>query len=297
MKTLTVFTPTYNRGYILHNCYEALLRQTSNDFKWLIIDDGSTDNTETIVKQWIEENRIDIQYIKQENQGMHGAHNTAHKNADTLLTVCCDSDDFFSDRAVEIIINLWKEKSSDKHAGIIGHDADLNGNRLVEIPSYLKETTLYDLRYKLKLRGDFKLIYRTDLLQEETYPLIKGEKYLAVGYKYFLLDQKYSLIVTNETLCFVDYQNDGGTINKTKKYVESPKGFMHYRIKMMPIMHNYFQKYWQAIHYINSAIFAKDSNFIQKSPCKITTILAIPFGFVLNQYIRYKYRNKYLQKD
>ena len=85
MKTLTVFTPSYNRAYTLHKCYESLLRQTSKDFTWLIIDDGSSDNTKELVDSWINENKIEINYIYQENQGMHGAHNTAYKNIKTEL--------------------------------------------------------------------------------------------------------------------------------------------------------------------------------------------------------------------
>ena len=60
MKTLTVITTTYNRAYCLHQVYESLLRQTSNDFLWLIIDDGSTDNTNELVDTWINENKVEI---------------------------------------------------------------------------------------------------------------------------------------------------------------------------------------------------------------------------------------------
>lgn len=77
MKTLTIFTPTYNRGYILGNAYESLKKQTNKDFIWLIVDDGSTDNTEDIVEKWIEENTIEIRYIKKENGGKHTAYNVA----------------------------------------------------------------------------------------------------------------------------------------------------------------------------------------------------------------------------
>ena len=80
MPTLTVFTPAYNRAHTLSRTYQSLCRQTCKDFCWLIIDDGSTDNTRQIVDEWIAEGRVPIQYIYQENQGMHGAHNTAYRN-------------------------------------------------------------------------------------------------------------------------------------------------------------------------------------------------------------------------
>ena len=92
---LTIFTPAYNRAYTLHKCYESLKRQTSKEFKWLILDDGSTDNTKELVEKWLKEDNIfDIRYIYQKNQGMHGAHNTAYENIDTELNVCMDSDDY-----------------------------------------------------------------------------------------------------------------------------------------------------------------------------------------------------------
>ena len=128
-KTLTIFTPAYNRAYCLHQCYESLLRQTNRDFSWLIIDDGSSDNTKALVQTWIDENKISIQYHYQENQGMHGAHNTAYKLIATELNVCIDSDDFMPDKAVNNIINFWKNSKTDNTiAGFIGLDSYKNGN-------------------------------------------------------------------------------------------------------------------------------------------------------------------------
>ena len=94
MKTITIFTPTYNRAYLLPQLYNSLIEQTNKDFIWLVIDDGSNDNTKELIKNWQQKNKISIQYIYQENQGMHGAHNTAYKNIDTELNTCIDSDDY-----------------------------------------------------------------------------------------------------------------------------------------------------------------------------------------------------------
>ena len=102
MKKLTVFTPTYNRAYVLNKCYESLKNQTVKDFVWLIIDDGSTDNTKELVENWIKENKIEIRYKYQENQGMHGAHNTAYKLISTELNTCIDSDDYMPNNEYQI---------------------------------------------------------------------------------------------------------------------------------------------------------------------------------------------------
>ena len=162
MSTLTVFTPTYNRAYTLHKCYESLKSQTNQDFKWLIIDDGSSDNTKELVQKWIDENNLDITYHYQENQGMHGAHNTAYELIDTELNVCIDSDDYMPEDAVEKILNYWKEHKSDDLAGLIGLDAYENGEVIgTKLPDNLKSETLFDLYQKRKVKGDKKIVYRT----------------------------------------------------------------------------------------------------------------------------------------
>ena len=133
MKLLTIFTPSYNRAYCLNQCYESLMRQTNKDFIWLIIDDGSTDDTKALVQSWIIENRIDIKYHYQDNQGMHGGHNAAYRLIETELNVCIDSDDFMPDTAVEDILTCWKTTENKENlSGIIGLDASKTARSLVK---------------------------------------------------------------------------------------------------------------------------------------------------------------------
>ena len=127
MKTLTIFTPAYNRAHTIGRTYESLCRQTCKDFEWLVIDDGSSDNTRALVEGWIKEDKIPVRYIYQQNQGMHGAHNTAYRNIATELNTCIDSDDYMPDDAVEKIVTFWKQYGSDRYAGIIGLDQTMDG--------------------------------------------------------------------------------------------------------------------------------------------------------------------------
>src|SRR5690606_34182947 len=121
-KSITVFTTTYNRAYILPQLYESLLQQTSNDFVWLIIDDGSSDNTKKIVQKWIEEDRLEITYVYKENGGMHTGHNVAYSHISTELNICIDSDDYMPQNAVEIIVEFWRAHQDERYAGILGLD-------------------------------------------------------------------------------------------------------------------------------------------------------------------------------
>ena len=167
MKQITVFTPTYNRAHILPKCYEALKRQSCQEFVWLIIDDGSSDNTKELVENWKAEKIIEIEYIYQENKGMHGAHNTGHKNVKTELCLGCDSDDYLYDDCIRNVLTLWNNRSR-KHdySGVIGMCHNDDNIPLAKIPEHLAVTTLYDLRYRLKIKGDFKFALRTDLLNQ-----------------------------------------------------------------------------------------------------------------------------------
>lgn len=287
MKTLTVFTPSYNRAYTLHKCYESLLRQTSKDFTWLIIDDGSSDNTKELVDSWINENKIEINYIYQENQGMHGAHNTAYKNIKTELNVCIDSDDYMPDDAVEKIISFWNKNKRSDLAGIMALDAYTNGKVIGDkFPNELKESTYFDIYNKYGLKGDKKLIYRSELTTQYPYPIFEGENYVSLAYKYAKLDSKYKLALMNEVVCNVEYMEDGSSLNMLKQYRRNPKGFAFIRIDNMknPKASLKF-KFKECIHYVSSSFINKNKNYLKESPCKILTVLAIPVGYVLYRYI------------
>ena len=105
---ITVFTPTYNRAKTLVRVYESLLNQTNKDFVWLIVDDGSTDNTKVLVAKWIEENKLSIEYHYKENGGKHTAMKMAYQLAQTKYLLAIDSDDELTPDAVEDFLNDWK---------------------------------------------------------------------------------------------------------------------------------------------------------------------------------------------
>ena len=288
-KTLTVFTPAYNRAHTITRTYESLCRQTSKDFEWLVIDDGSTDNTRELVEKWIEEDKIPIRYIYQQNQGMHGAHNTAYKNIDTELNTCIDSDDYMPDDAVEKICSFWKKHGSDRYAGIIGLDVTESSKVIgTSFPAGLKETTLGDF-YLQGGSGYKKLVYRTSVIRQyPEYPLFEGERYVGLAYKYMLIDQDYKLLTLNEPLVVVEYQGDGSSVNMYRQYWNNPNGFAFFRKTEMMTTKSVKRRFMVCIHYVSSSFIAKNKHFIKESPRKLTTILAIPFGYLLYRYIAHK---------
>lgn len=290
MPILTVFTPTFNRAYILHKCYESLKRQTNKEFIWLIIDDGSSDNTEELVNSWIDQNDIYIRYFKQENQGMHGAHNTAYSLIDTELNVCIDSDDYMPDDAVEKIISFWKEHGSNKYGGIVGLDSNSDGEIIgTELPTAVKTSTLFNLYHKYRVKGDKKLVYRTELTRQFPYPMFPNEKLVPLSYKYFMLDQKCEMLLLNNPLCIVEYLPDGSSMNIIRQYRNSANGFRFYRMEMMKLPNvSITFKFKQAVHYVSCSLFTRSSSLLKQSPQKFLTIFALPLGLILNKYINFK---------
>ena len=290
MVTLTVFTPVYNRAHTLPRTYESLCIQDCKDFKWLIIDDGSTDGVESLIREWQKkDNGFEIQYIYKENGGMHTAHNVAYEHIVTELNTCIDSDDCMAEGAVQSIVKEWKKVKDKGYAGLIGLDADLKGELIGKgFPKDLKETTLVGY-YAAGGIGDKKLVYRTDVIKKyPPYPVFEGEKYVSLAYIYRLIDQDYKLAVLDKVLCNVEYQNDGSSATMWKEYVKNPKGFAFWRKVCMKYPESQKRLFIDCIHYCSSSQIARNRNYIKESPRKMLTIFCSPLGWSLTMLIRKK---------
>jgi glycosyltransferase involved in cell wall biosynthesis len=295
MKKITVFTPTYNRAYCLHQVYESLIRQSNQNFCWLIVDDGSNDNTKELVRCWNKDGKIEIIYIFQKNQGMHGAHNTAYANIETELNICIDSDDFLPNNAIALILEKWEAvKEDDSIAGIVGLDADKNRNIIgTAIPKELKRCTLSGLYQNHGVKGDKKLVYRTDIVKKyPPYPIFKGERFVPLDYLYLLIDQDYHLAPLNEVLIIVDYQLDGSTLNIFKQYRKNPRGFAFSRISRIQYGYTFKERFKNCIHLVSSLFLLKDISLVYNIN-KTLLLLSLPFGLALFFYIRIKTYENY----
>lgn len=290
--TITVYTPTYNRGYCLSNCYESLKRQTSKDFKWMIIDDGSTDNTKELVDLWIKENVVKIEYYFKANGGMHTGHNEARKHLNTELNVCIDSDDYMTDNAIELIIEKWRLYGGIEYAGLAGLDIDKYGKVIGKaFPDGLKDFRYYELKPIYKIVGDKKSVFRTDVIKEcEEYPVFDNEKFVPL-YWPILIDQKYKTLSFNDALCVVEYQEDGSTLNIVKQYMRNPIGFIFYRRILMDNVPIFRVKFKNAIHYVSSCLLIRKFKLLFEYSHRGLILLAFPFGILLYLYL-YKWRAK-----
>lgn len=293
MKSITVFTPSFNRAHLLPRLYESLKNQTSKDFVWMIIDDGSVDHTKSLVEQWINESNFEIQYHYKKNGGMHTAHNLAYSLIETELNVCIDSDDQMPLQAIEKILNVWNAThNKDKFSGIIGLDVDQQGKVLgTNMPEDVTEGSYDDFFIKYKVRGDKKFVLVTEKLRKyPMYPEYKNEKLVPLGILYMMMGKDHPFLFSNEIFCMVEYQPGGSSHTILKQYKQSPRGFAYARkmhIKYDLLLKDRVKSY---VHLISSSIFAQDVGLAFKGVNPIVSFLLYPFGVLLNLYVRFKIR-------
>lgn len=287
-KTVTIFTPSYNRAYTLVNLYESLVNQTSKEFTWLIVDDGSDDNTYELVKEWIKEAKINIKYIYQINSGKHVAHNNGVCNCETEYFFCVDSDDYLLENAVQDILYDIKRINNIDIAGIVS--LKLNESRKpvgTFFPKDIRYSNLSDLYEKYKFRGDTALIFKTSVLKQYPFPLIKGEKFIGEEYIYSQIDAKYKLYISEKSYYICQYLEDGYTANMFKLIAQNPKGYMILKKMKLAMSKSVRVKYKAAALYIVGCWLSKQRSIIKSSPNKTITILAVPLALIV-YWIRFR---------
>lgn len=234
MIKVTVFTPTYNRDYIIENLYRSLQRQSFNNFEWLVIDDGSSDNTEKLFKKWTnEKNDFEIRYYKKENGGKHRAINYALDKARGELFFTVDSDDYLTDDAL-YKVNNW-EKSLDKNKKFAGIVANIGYDKDKTINNFFKEEYLdldllqrynYTENSKKVLDGERAYIFYTNIHRQYKYPEFDGEKFMteAVVWNRMAHDG-YLVRYYNDIIWVFEYLDDGLTKAGNKLFLENPRGY------------------------------------------------------------------------
>lgn len=289
--SLTVFTCTYNRAHTIGRTYESLCRQTCKDFIWLVVDDGSTDNTGELVKQWQDkDNDFEIRYAYKENGGLHTGYNKAIELMDTALCVCIDSDDWMPENAVDVIIKTWEKAGNKDLAGIVGLDYDLENKPVGGLLPTIHQCHIYDLDFKYHHSGDKKIVIRVDLFKQVApQPTYNGEKNFNPMLMISRIDLKYEWLMINENLCFVDYQPDGMANGIFRQYLNSPNSFAALRIENFNFPDtSLIYKMKQYIHLGSSVCIAHNFSWLKKTPNVLLAYMFLPLGYVLSLYVRLK---------
>ena len=261
---ISVLTATYNRSELIVNVYESILKNAKFglDIEWLIMDDGSTDDTKKTVQnfqsQLLKENigkinDLKIEYFYQNNQGKMIAINKLVEKATGDFIVDCDSDDYFTDNAFEIMKEEIDKNQDEKDIyGLCFLKFDQNGNNMGNNFKN-KRTTMFDLYFKEGETGEKAILFKSDIRKKYKHELEHGEKFVTEARMFHKMDEKYGMICINKPIMICEYQKSGYTKNIVNEFKNNPFGYYKYfeEILQKDMKNVTFKKRLYAIkHYI-----------------------------------------------
>lgn len=288
---VTVITPTYNRKKYLKRLYNSLCNQTVKNFKWLIVDDGSTDLTKQQVESFIDEGLLDIIYLEKENGGKHTALNLGIQYIHSPLTFIVDSDDILTKNAIELIQKDYEKILSPKYCGLVylrGYDkAKVIGTKFVK-EGY---ANLNSIRFKQHISGDKAEVWKTTYLKRYPFPEFEGEKFIGEHLVWCQLSEKYDMYVKNDIIYITEYLPNGLTNMGRKLRIQCPLGGMASSQILTKRGYPIKTRIKNSILYTSYGFFAKKKikEILEYDLYNIFIILMLPFGYLLYRWWKYKY--------
>jgi len=295
MRTVTVFTPTYNRAHLLPDLYESLCRQTCNDFEWLIVDDGSSDGTEAVVGAWLSEKRFGIRYYKKENGGKHTAINMGAKLAAGELFFIVDSDDTLTEDAVETLVVEWDKVRDKDLCGM----SFLKGEKLGSGVMCRKESiypqdniisNIIEMKYNRGTSADTAEIWTTESIRRHPFTVYPGEKFMSEGMVWIRMSKEKDMLFRNKIIYVYEYLEDGLSRQGKKLRFLCPKGGIEGSLETMSKHFNMKMRIKQTLLYIVYSKFDGRGVFdLFKCQYKGLVALCLPAGYGLYHYWKHKY--------
>lgn len=235
---ITIFTPTFNRAHLLGRLYESLLAQTSKELEWVVVDDGSTDNTRETIEGFSAAGQVNIRYIYKENGGKHTAMNVGIQYAQKEYFLCVDSDDWLVEGAVDMLLSYIADE---KPAGIIAYKQEYPGGKRIgpDFPKNLKQTTLLELINTHHCAGDRTLVYKTEYLKTLKIPEPADQRFFPETWLYDRFDEQHACHLLAQDVCQCEYQTGGYSDSFRKLMIRnalSMKWFFADRIDMPATM-------------------------------------------------------------
>jgi glycosyltransferase involved in cell wall biosynthesis len=224
---ITVFTPTYNRARTLPRLYESLKKQTLSDFEWLLIDDGSTDDTPRLAAGWIDERAIRIRYVAQENAGLHVCANVALRLARGRYFCTIGSDDWYMPTALETFARVWRTippEEYDTFEGVVGLCATPSGSIVGDrFPKDVLDGTSVEISTRYGVKGDKASANRVEIDRTFPFPVFNGERLALEGIVYRRMSRRrYRIRCVNEIVMIKDYSPDGISANARQLFIANP---------------------------------------------------------------------------
>lgn len=286
---LTILTPTYNRKYIINKAYESLISQTNKNFEWLVIDDGSTDNTDELINKYIKENKIKIRYIYKKNGGKHTALNVGINNTKGDLILILDSDDYLSENAVEIVYKYWEKYKNNKNL------CGMTFLRHLSNPFYKEKlfeecvSNMIDFKYNNNNLADMCEVMRTDILKKYPYPEFPGERFLSEVIVTGEIAKKYSTAYIPIEIYYTKYLEDGLSKNWFKLVVNNPLGARANNIMFMSKKYKFIIRIKNCIMF-NVFSFIGHKKIFKETKMKFFAFLFFIPSFFVAKYLERKYK-------
>lgn len=292
-KTVAVLTPTYNRGYILGVLFESLKRQTCFDFKWYIVDDGSTDDTKETCENFRTES-FEIVYVYKNNGGKHTAVNKGVELIEEDLTFIVDSDDYLTDDAIEKITYDWKRYSNIAEVGGLSYyRIHADGSVIGDVYGLNKDfiDSYINVRINRNVGGDKAEVYRTDLLKTYKFPVFDGERFCSEAIVWAAISRAgYNLAFIEKGIYVCEYREDGLTNEGRLKIKKNPEGYLeHARLFLFKDVKQIYQWKYTLLYIVTSLLAGHK---IRRSYCecnkKIKYICSFPFAIILLMLFKMK---------
>jgi len=273
---ITVFTPTYNRAYILPKLYQSLITQSYTDFEWLIVDDGSNDDTKRLFDGWIHENLITMRYYQVENGGKHRAINKGVRLAFGELFFIVDSDDKLLPNSLDMVAKWYDSiKYDDRFCGLAGSLGNPQGHRIGGyFPSQKIDCNAIDFRLKYGIKGDMAEVFRTDILRKYPFPEFENERFCPEALIWNRIAQKYIMRFIPDIMYVTEYLSDGLTAKIVKLRHSSPQASMLYYSELYRMHIPFKQKIKAAINFWRFA----NAGYSKYHMTDLLCIICYPFG-------------------
>lgn len=226
---ITVLTPTYNRAHTLTRAFQSLNLQHDLNFEWLIVDDGSTDDTKELIEKLSSQALFKIRYFYQNNSGKHVAINTGCKHALQEWILILDSDDVLTLDAIATVSEAVKKNETANTVGFCFRKCYLNGSLIGETKNLPSPVFLHPTEAGNFLKGDLAYVFRRKQMQEHPFPVIEGEKFVPELYIWNKIgDEGKIIFYLNKAIYLCEYLADGYTMNFSKNLKQNPQGFLIY---------------------------------------------------------------------
>ena len=268
---ITLFTPTYNRVHLLSRLYNSILIQDVIDVEWLIVDDGSIDDTEALIENFKKEGIINIRYYKKSNGGKHTAINFGLQYAKGELFFIIDSDDVLAENALKIIKTHYQSiKNNDKICGIVGLSQYIDKQEIVG-DYFLKndwEVSFADIYLKYHLKGDKAVAFKTEVLRKYSFPEKQRIRFVFEAVVWHEMSKKYNVLALNMIVQFVEYQKSGVSDSSFKKWYIQSLAFSFFHLiknKTYPLLKYPHHFFWNYIHLAINSLLSGESYYKQLS--------------------------------